>query len=85
MIISSRTPEGMPNRCELCGHDVRIEPSIWSLDAPCPYCGHLLWFAKRPRKKRVRHTLAFSAGLVVGNVLRAFSGSLKRLQRTISG
>jgi PTS system nitrogen regulatory IIA component len=41
---ASRTPEGKPNRYPLCGHEVRIEPSIPPGDAPCPNCGHLLWF-----------------------------------------
>ncbi len=41
---STRTPEGGPNRCPICGHDVRIEPSLPTRDAPCPHCGHLLWF-----------------------------------------
>jgi len=45
MVISSRTPEGRPNRCPICGNDLRIEPSLYTLDAPCPRCGHLLWFA----------------------------------------
>ena len=27
MDISSRTPEGTPNRCPLCGTHLRIEPS----------------------------------------------------------
>jgi hypothetical protein len=44
MFISSRTPEGIPNRCPICGADVRIEPSKPSGDAPCPQCGALLWF-----------------------------------------
>lgn len=43
---SSRTPEGTPNRCPICGKSVRIEPSSFPThDAPCPHCGHLLWFA----------------------------------------
>ena len=42
---SSRTPEGQPNRCPVCGHFVRLEPSTPPADAPCPHCGHLLWFA----------------------------------------
>ncbi len=45
MIISSRTPEGTPNHCAICGYDLILEPSKTTLDAPCPYCGHLLWFA----------------------------------------
>ena len=44
MVISSRTPEGDPNRCPVCGHDCRLEPSWPGRDGPCPHCGHLLWF-----------------------------------------
>jgi anti-anti-sigma factor len=44
MEISSRTPEGQPDRCHVCGSEVKIEPSDPSGDAPCPRCGHLLWF-----------------------------------------
>ena len=44
MDISSRTPEGVPNRCPVCGKAVVVEPSYPAGDAPCPHCGHLLWF-----------------------------------------
>jgi hypothetical protein len=44
MNISSRTPEGDPNRCPVCGNDLRLEPSQPPGDAPCPSCGSLLWF-----------------------------------------
>ncbi len=46
MTISSRTPEGAPNRCPVCGNSICIEPSIPPGDAPCPHCGSLLWFAQ---------------------------------------
>lgn len=46
MIISSRTHEGDPNLCPACGCRLRLEPSEPSRDAPCPQCGHLLWFAQ---------------------------------------
>jgi acyl carrier protein len=42
--ISSRTPEGSPNDCPVCGAFVHIEPSRPPGDAPCPSCGTLLWF-----------------------------------------
>jgi hypothetical protein len=42
--ISSRTPEGEPNRCPVCGNVLAIEPSRPPGDAPCPYCGTFLWF-----------------------------------------
>src|SRR5262245_24857338 len=44
MSISSRTPEGTPHRCPVCGANVRIEPSHPGNDAPCPQCGNLLLF-----------------------------------------
>jgi hypothetical protein len=50
MEISSRTPEGDPTRCPVCGKPTRIEPStVPTPDAPCPHCGSLLWFANSPR------------------------------------
>jgi acyl carrier protein len=48
MEISSRTPEGSPGQCPLCGAVVRLEPSEPHGDAPCPACGSLLWFSKAP-------------------------------------
>ncbi len=44
MVISSQNPEGQPNRCHVCGSEVKIEPSDPAGDAPCLRCGHLLWF-----------------------------------------
>lgn len=44
MTITTRTPEGTPNSCPVCGLQLRIEPSADTLDAPCPGCGLLLWF-----------------------------------------
>ena len=48
--ISSRTPEGVPLRCEICGALAVVETSLESGDATCPACGLLLW--------RVRNRLA---------------------------
>lgn len=47
MTISSRTPAGEPNRCPICGSRVIVEPSLDTRDAPCPRCGHLLWWFKQ--------------------------------------
>lgn len=41
---ASRTPEGEPSRCPICGKLAWLEPSWPTRDAPCPYCGSLLWF-----------------------------------------
>ena len=46
MVIASRTPEGEPAECPICGEVVRIEPSVYFSDAPCPSCGTLLWFIR---------------------------------------
>ena len=44
MTISSRTPEGLPHRCPICGNDSAIDPSLPGGDSTCPSCGHLLWW-----------------------------------------
>jgi anti-anti-sigma factor len=43
-VISSRTPEGWFGRCDVCGHESRVDPSSPTCDAPCPECGSLNWF-----------------------------------------
>lgn len=44
---SSRTPEGWPSRCPLCGAIVNLEYSDPGGDAPCPKCGCLLLESSR--------------------------------------
>jgi hypothetical protein len=63
MLPSSRTPEGLPQRCPVCGNEVRIEPSAPPGDAPCPFCGCLLWFAAAttPSRTAVEHIAAAPA------------------------
>jgi hypothetical protein len=62
MVISSRTPEGVPNSCPLCGHQFRIEASQPFGDAPCPACGTLLWFVTTEDEQRLLDPEA--AGLI---------------------
>jgi len=50
MIISSRTPEGQPNQCPVCDASFLLEPSDPAGDAPCPNCGHLVWFSMDDRR-----------------------------------
>jgi hypothetical protein len=70
MTISSRTPEGTPNRCVVCGHDCRLEPSIDTRDGPCPSCGHLLWFPESRGRRSENRTWAYSAGAFVRKQLK---------------
>ena len=58
MPIASRTPEGWPNRCPICGADVWIDPSQPPGDAPCPKCGHLLWFDDANIRRRILEMIA---------------------------
>jgi acyl carrier protein len=44
MRISSRTPEGFPFNCPICGKIAALEPSYPGGDAICPSCGQLLWW-----------------------------------------
>lgn len=43
MSISSRTPEGVPSHCAICGTRLELELSDPPGDAPCPRCGCLVW------------------------------------------
>lgn len=67
MIISSRTPEGEPNRCAVCGHRCRIEPSCLTPDAPCPSCGQLLWF---PQKTEATRKTKYASSVLEGRPKR---------------
>jgi len=60
--ISSRTPEGLPSRCPLCGADAAVEFSEPGGDAPCPSCGRLLWRSAE-LLERVRERLAEALGV----------------------
>jgi acyl carrier protein len=44
--VSTRTPEGWPNKCSLCGAVFLLEPSLPHGDATCPQCGQLVWWFK---------------------------------------
>jgi len=90
MVISSRTPEGDPNRCPVCGCRLRLEPSEPLRDAPCPQCGHLLWFAQPTASQQnethsvVLHLLEMKFGPVPAEVRSAiqaltFGLKLKRV------
>ena len=72
MTISSRTPEGEPNRCPICGNRVIIEPSPDSSDAPCPRCGHLLWWFQQRFSPG-----ASSANVSIGTPLIELVGGLR--------
>jgi hypothetical protein len=75
MVISSRTPEGAPGRCPVCGSDVRIEPSLFWGDAPCPKCGTLLWFVGVSPEERVYYEYA-AAELIRERLLDLLSANL---------
>ena len=44
MVVSSRTPEGTPHRCPVCGKTSAVESSYPDGDSCCPNCGQLLWW-----------------------------------------
>ena len=68
--VSSRTPEGEPNLCPVCGALVCIDPSGPSGDAPCPSCGVLLWFlAPRTACASMRRTGSPPSAKDVADVL----------------
>src|SRR4051794_35025121 len=65
MAVSSRTPEGTPHRCPVCGKISAVEPSYPDGDSCCPNCGRLLWWfrdrlSRSARTAPERITLASS-------------------------
>jgi acyl carrier protein len=52
MGISSRTPEGIPHRCPVCGQMSATEPSYPGGDSCCPRCGQLLWWFQHRLTRR---------------------------------
>jgi hypothetical protein len=72
MPISSRTPEGDPNYCPVCGKVIRIQPSETpTRDAPCPHCGQLLWFAPTDEEHSV----------ILDHSAESYEGTLLKLGR----
>jgi anti-sigma B factor antagonist len=49
MTTSHHRNDDRPDRCPVCGTVAGFEPSAADshADAPCPRCGHLLWFISR--------------------------------------
>lgn len=94
MTISTRTPEGEPNKCPVCGQRVCVEPSRPPGDAPCPTCGTLLWFPREPLQQvvtaweygtgMIRHG-EVTAGLEVLQNVVAHKPSDAELRRLLRG
>lgn len=40
----TNTPEGSRHLCPVCGSELQTEPSDPAGTAPCPACGHLVWY-----------------------------------------
>ncbi len=83
MNASTRTPEGRPHRCPVCGQGVVIEPSCPAGDAPCPHCGCLLWFHRTPGRETMYgfHRLAIPKGPRLTKV-QALTAILDRIVET---
>jgi len=80
MIISSRTPEGQPVRCPLCGNEAKIVSSSFpTTDAPCPSCGQLLWLSSGRNRASKRETIESSE-----LVIERWSQRRKELERDLA-
>ena len=57
MSVSSRTPEGSPHKCPLCGAISNLEPAFPGGDAVCPACGQLVWWFRDRYGERLAEML----------------------------
>jgi acyl carrier protein len=46
MLDVSRFPQGLPNRCPVCGAAAAPDPSQSAGCSPCPNCGRVLWWLR---------------------------------------
>ena len=44
------TRQGVPARCPACAAVICMEPARPVGEAPCPYCGRMLWFVYLPER-----------------------------------
>jgi hypothetical protein len=60
MIPSSRTPEGEPLQCQICGAASKVDVSKPPSDTVCPSCGAHAWWANRvdTTKSQIRNYIA---------------------------
>lgn len=81
MNVSSRTLDGLPNRCPVCQHDIRISPSEPTGDAPCPHCGVLLWFVVDDDVTRFHRKgdaqVVVRLALTTGDTVRIYNGAFE--------
>ncbi len=70
------SPHSVPNVCPFCGARSVVDLSKAEEDAPCPSCGRLLWFVRKPLDEVA--VLIFLPGLISG------SESLSRVDEVIS-
>jgi len=78
MLHSTRTPEGEPNQCPVCGKAFVLEPSVPPGDGPCPHCGSLVWFPRAPE-------VAWTAGFPVYSLPAAEARTKEQAIRAVVG
>lgn len=76
MDSSTRTPEGRPNQCVICGKGLDLEPSDATGDVPCPHCGSLLWF---PATSGLDQVLGFPVYSIASSVARTKEEVLRQI------
>jgi len=61
---ASESSQGVPITCPYCGSGSAIDLPGAEEDRPCPGCGRLLWFVRKPRDEVA--VLIFLPGLISG-------------------
>jgi anti-anti-sigma regulatory factor len=76
MSEASQSARSVPNACPFCGADSGVDLSSPDAENPCPACGRLLWFVRKPVDQAV--VFIFLPGLLSG------SESLPRVDEVLS-
>ncbi len=65
MADASESPQGLQVTCPYCGAGSAIDLPGAEDDTPCPGCGRLLWFVRKPKDEVA--VLIFLPGLISGS------------------
>jgi len=79
-MASTRTPEGQPNRCPVCGAAFLLEHSRPAGDACCPVCGSLVWLpVVVPRVRPAARAIRQEGGVRLPQIAASVPGARQRV------
>jgi anti-anti-sigma factor len=80
---SSRTPEGIPDRCPICGKEVDFGASDRADEAPSSGCGHLVWLTGSEAEEALMVRLPVGRRLDLSEEIDFAVSAIRRLRKEV--